>query len=151
LILAAPAWATCDASAPSLTPTSRYVINGGTVYDKTTDLTWHRCSVGQRWSEGVGCVSVVQEVDWNEAMSPHSGGWRLPTKDELQTLVAPTCQNPAINEEAFPDMDLNNIFYWSSTEFDASSAWYVYFALGDSTSHNDHARTNSVRLVRSGQ
>jgi hypothetical protein len=45
---------------------SRYVIQGDTVYDKKTDLTWQRCSVGQRWAEGKGCVGVTENPLWGE-------------------------------------------------------------------------------------
>ena len=153
LNLASPAWAVCDASQPSRKPIGQYVINGGTVYDKKGDLTWSRCSVGQRWVDGVGCAGVIKEMTWNEALQQAYGGWRVPTKDELATLVSPTCKNPSINEEAFPDMELNKLVYWTSDENGASGAWGVHFDDG-------HIRKYillppfeyfAVRLVRGGE
>ena len=66
---------------------SRYVIQGDTVYDKKTDLTWQRCSVGQRWAEGKGCVGVIKTFTFDDAQRQGNGMWRVPTKNELGTLI----------------------------------------------------------------
>src|SRR5690606_37620936 len=42
LVAAGVARAACDPMQPTRTPSSRYVISGGEVYDKKTDLTWQR-------------------------------------------------------------------------------------------------------------
>jgi hypothetical protein len=148
---AAPTWATCDASRPSRTPTSRYVINGETVYDKNSNLTWQRCSQGQHWSVAVGCVGLVEKISWDDAQN-WANGWRLPTKDELLTLVATECKNPSVNEAVFPGMDLTQLWYWTSTDYSASFAWAVDFGDGGTSGYAGHlhAYTLSVRLVRGG-
>ena len=133
----------------------RYVIQGDQVYDKKTDLTWARCSVGQRWKEGVGCVGVVKVFTWNEANKQGGGGWRLPSKDELATLIdrkrKAVGQEPTIDEVAFPDMDYDKLWYWSSTPSGAE-AWHVNFDVGVviDTGYRDEVQY-SVRLVRGGQ
>jgi Protein of unknown function (DUF1566) len=134
---------------------SRYVIQGDTVYDKKSDLTWARCSVGQRWKEGAGCVGVVKEYTFDQAQSQGSGEWRVPSKDELVTLIdhgkADAKQKPSIDKEAFPDMDVTKLAYWSSTLEGASTGWNVYFA-GDHVSYyGPRSNTGAVRLVRGGQ
>ena len=63
-----PALPACDADKPTRTPGARYVLKGGEAYDKKTDLTWQRCSIGQRWKEGTGCVGVIKQLDWDESM-----------------------------------------------------------------------------------
>ena len=65
----------------------RYVIKGDTVYDKQANLSWQRCSLGQRWVDGTGCVGTVERFDFRTAQQQASGTWRIPTKDELPTLV----------------------------------------------------------------
>jgi len=83
-----------------------------------------------------------KELNWEEAKdwcSKQGEGWRLPTLIELQ--------------EAYEDKKIRGSFqpngnYWSSTEFSASNAYYVYFYYGG-TSVNGKANAYSyVRCVR---
>lgn len=150
LTVATSAYALCDGSQPTRTPTARYVIKNGEVYDKKTDLTWQLCSVGQRWKEGAGCVGVIKQIAWDEAMAAATEGWRVPSKDELSTLISPTCKNPAINEEVFADMDLGKLWYWTSSKSGDFLAWLGNFADGTFTNY-DRTDVGAVRLVRGGQ
>lgn len=132
----------------------RYVIKGDQVYDKKTNLTWARCSVGQRWKEGVGCMGVVKQFTWNDAKHQGGNGWRLPNKDELATLIdqkrTMPIQMPTIDEVAFPDMDHDNLCYWSSTPENTFLAWNVGFIVGD-VWPSSYGTPCSVRLVRDGK
>ena len=77
---------------------SRYMDNGdGTVTDVKTGLQWMRFSLGQEWRGGT-CVGEAKTYKWMLALNAavalnHKGGyagrydWRLPTKDELLSLV----------------------------------------------------------------
>lgn len=143
------ALASCDPSQPNRTPDSRYELKGDVVYDKKTDLTWQRCSVGQHWKQGTGCVGVIKQISWEEAKAQAENGWRLPSKDELTTLLAPNCSKPAINEQVFPDMELDKLWYWTASENGPFLAWLVNFADGNSNSY-DRTDTGSARLVRGG-
>ena len=142
--------AACDASQPNRTPSTRYEISGMEVYDRKTDLTWQRCSIGQQWRDAAGCVGIIQQISWEEAAAHATDGWRLPTRDELATLISPTCKNPAINEEGFPDLDLTKLWYWTSTVKGEYLAWLINFADGQFASY-DRTDVGAVRLVRSGQ
>jgi hypothetical protein len=149
---AASSRATCDNSQPNQPSSARYVIGNGEVYDKESNLTWQRCSVGQNWKDGTGCVGVIKEVTWDEAMGQANGSWRVPSKDELTSLVSPSCKNPAIDDTAFPNMATDKLWYWTSTPIGVSHAWIVYFNDGAAyDGYRGHAATYSVRLVRSGQ
>ncbi len=61
-------------------------------YDAKNDVTWMRCSVGQRW-DGRTCLSTAKKFKWHEAkkyaqtakFAKHSD-WRLPTVLELASL-----------------------------------------------------------------
>lgn len=142
------------AHAPQNAPTadSRYVIQGETVYDKKTDLTWQRCSVGQRWVEGTQCVGVIKTFTFDDVQQQGGEMWRVPTKDELATLIGQNRktnkQKPTIDEVAFPDMNLENLAYWSRTPNGASVAWDV-FLIGNTDAFR--GITFAVRLVRGGQ
>jgi hypothetical protein len=133
---------------------ARYVIQGETVYDKKTNLTWQRCSVGQQWVEGTGCVGVVKKFTFDVAKQQGDGRWRVPPKGKLATLIdrnrKANNQKPTIDEVAFPDMDLENLVYWSDASHGAANAWFVSFDTG--YIYFDYRSTpRAVRLMRSGQ
>ena len=73
------------------------VVNGdGTVTDTTTDLMWQQCHYGQTW-DGAQCTGSAGTRTWNQAFAyvqelkaiNYLGydDWRLPTRNELQSLV----------------------------------------------------------------
>ena len=142
----APLHAACDDAS---TPASRYEIKGDEVRDKQSGLVWKRCSVGQHWKNDTGCTGVIRQMTWSDAMHLQLSGWTLPTKEELSTLIAATCKNPAINERIFPDMELTKLWYWTRSE-DGASAWYVAFG-GGSVRSGGRTELNAVRMVRSGK
>ncbi|MFI4940420.1 MAG: DUF1566 domain-containing protein [Burkholderiales bacterium] len=135
----------------------RYAIKGGEVYDKKSELTWQRCSVGQRWVEETGCVGFVKVFTFDDAQTLGNGTWRVPTKDELASLIdqnrVAQGQIPGIDPVAFPDMNLTRLGYWSSTPNSAMTAWGVRFGEGDIGYGYGAYRslTYAVRLVRTGQ
>lgn len=147
LLIADHAAAICDPQQPTRTPDSRYEARGDQVYDRKTTLTWQRCSAGQQWQEDIGCVGLVQQMTFDEAVAAGGDGWRLPSRDELATLASPTCQQPAINESLFPDMDLRKLWYWTSTLQGEYLAWLVNFADGRFASF-DRNDVAALRLVR---
>ncbi len=126
-------------------PTSRYEITGAQVFDKETKLTWQRCSVGQKWIEGLGCTGTPQELSWTQAKKL-DGTWRLPTKDELDTLVSDACLRSA-NAEAFPGFTLQHPNYWSSTETSPGLTWIVNLTSG-AQFNALQSSSNSVMLVQ---
>jgi hypothetical protein len=147
-VLAAPAWAACDPQRNPI-PATRYEMNGADVLDKETGLTWQRCSVGQKWQEGQGCTGTVEAFQWKDASRQARGGWRLPTRDELLTLVSKAC-SPSINPDAFPGLDPLKLWYWSSEQTDKDLAWLVQFG-GGATFNGYQTSENAVRLVRGGK
>ena len=129
----------------------RYVIRSGEVYDKKTDLTWQRCSVGQRWSGENGCVGIVKTFTFDDAQKQGGGGWRVPSKDELATLIK-NQNGLQIDTKAFPDIDDRKVVYWSSTPSSSTSNWYVHFTFGNGGVHYDNRSfAYALRLVRDGQ
>ena len=80
-----------------------------------------------------------EEMDWNEAKKwceKQGKGWRMPTRQEL--LEA--------HEQNIDGFTAN--FYWSSTEYNISYAWYQIFSSGI---QNTLFKLNSfyVRCIRS--
>ncbi len=147
-VLGAPAWAACDPERKPI-PATWYEMNGAEVLDKETGLVWQRCSLGQTWRDGQGCTGTVSAATWKQAVREAGRGWRLPTRDELLSLVSKACA-PSINPDAFPGLDPLQLWYWSSEQTDKDLAWLVQFG-GGATFNGYQSSANAVRLVRSGK
>ncbi|WPD21581.1 MAG: DUF1566 domain-containing protein [Candidatus Electrothrix scaldis] len=145
----------------------QYIDHGdGTVTDTKTGLMWKRCSEGL---SGVNCEDgEIEKYSWDDAVQrfknvEYAGykDWRLPTIDELKTLVHCSkgqhkddyCMDgskvPTINQQAFPNTET---FVWSGSPDAAYSiyAWLVIFGSGSSGS-DFRTASYAVRLVRGGR
>lgn len=150
----------------------------GTVTDLRTGLQWMRCSLGQMW-DGAICLGEADEFTWDnahaavEALNRRGGyaghrDWRLPSKDELNSIVycsqgrrdfdedgqgggclGSDYQRPTIDQRVFPDTPSS--FFWSASPsaYLSNSAWRVHFNYGDAFGSN-RSYGNRVRLVRDG-
>lgn len=139
--LAAPAVAQeCDKSRPATAPMSRFKAGAeGTITDTQTKKSWLRCPVGMSWS-GSTCTGQSLTYKWNDALemvneynAKKAGGrsnWRLPTVEELNTLVEKQCFKPAINLEAFPYSPESGFWTDSSLEGVQPRVWIVHFLHG---------------------
>lgn len=137
----------CDASKPETTPVSRFEIyqTEGRVFDTKTKLTWKICPEGQSYSEG-HCTGSASNFTWDNAMQTFGdagGDWRLPSVDELGSLVEERCRNPAINMAIFTNE--TETHFWSARNSDFS--WGVNFDEGSFVTYIK-AGDNFVRLVR---
>ena len=152
------------------TKANRYRDNGnGTVKDLETNLEWMRCSLGQNLTSPT-CEGEAKKYSWNDALNTgknfkfagHSD-WRVPTIDQLQTLVycssgqpktwndaGNACvgdyEKPTILSQVFPNTPN---YFWSSSPYanGSSNAWFVYLNDGNSFSY-DKSNYDNVRLVR---
>jgi len=147
-----PARAECDPARQTEPVASRFELHSDTVYDKHTDLTWMRCSYGQQWSDQGGCSGSAELMNWDSAMVLHLAGrtaWRLPDRDELQSIVDHRCKRPAIDEAVFPATP--SIQYWTSTPSGPAYAWIIYFRTGMPTWTFPKSTPFAVRLVHEGR
>ena len=76
-------------------------------------------------------------------------GWRLPTVEELASLVDTTQSNPAL-PSGHPFANVQSSFYWSSpTYYVGSAVWGVWFSDGGVNVY-DKSDNNYVWCVRGG-
>jgi hypothetical protein len=131
----------CVRSQPSivLAPPARYTIANGAVLDQQTRLTWQQ-------------VIPTSLYAWADAKAYCAGlslegtGWRLPSINELQTLVDEST-NPAIDGATFPMTPSE--YFWSDSPVvdDSSRAWTCFFSNG-STYGFSMTTPENVRCVR---
>ena len=139
-----------EVASPDTVADSNYTLNGdGTVTDSTTGLRWQQfppadpCSASAcTWS---GAIAYCQGL----ALAGFTAGWRLPTVNELASIVDYSGSNPnaTIDATAFPGAPASA--FWTSTSLSGnpSSAWFVNFANGF-VNNGDVSETNAVRCVR---
>ena len=123
-----------DSDNPSGLITDRYRVkgeHGEIIEDTVTDLQWQRYSLGQTCN-GRTCVGDAHRYTWDEAQQAANcvPGWRLPTIEELRTLVycssgpptrasatASPCkgnfQRPTLDPEAFQNAPSS--YFWSGS------------------------------------
>lgn len=162
LVGVAPATAQfCNTNVPITHPSGRLVDNrNGTVTDSATGLMWKKCAEGL---SGAGCTTgTAQQLKWQQALQRGANttfagysDWRLPNKNELESLVERSCENPSINVTAFPGTPSNKVGlsdFWSSSPYAGNSyeAWYVNFNGGKVTGYGKNS-TKYARLVRVGK
>jgi hypothetical protein len=122
-----------------------FIDNGnGTITDTGTGLMWQKATAPgtYTWEQALTyCENLI--------LGGHSD-WRLPNRNELQSIVDYSRYNPAIDTTFFPGTVAS--FYWSSTTFAnlTTSAWFVdfYFGFVGSYYKSDYGY---VRAVRGGQ
>lgn len=160
--------AACHANIRLVKPDSAYADNlDGTVTDIETGLTWAKCSLGQSWVDNTPndggddqCSGTVTTYVWKAALdavqSANGSGylgrtdWRLPNKNELESLVEIACVNPAINSSRFPATPVGE--YWTSSPYAPllTHAWRVNFRYGN-VDVGDKSSNLRVRVVTGGQ
>jgi len=142
---------TCDDYITDEWPDSRYIIQNlsgdNVVTDNKTGLMWKRCAQGLT---GIDCMTgSLTTHTWQQALDSASienfGGfadWRVPNVEELRSIAAINCYNPAINEIAFPNTPL--YWFWSSSPFVIAPylSWNISFYTGGSDSNCYHQCNN---------
>ena len=110
--------------------------NAGTVSDGS-------CQIGGR------CDTEKYVADVNALSTPLCGaaGWRLPTVDELLSIVNFGGASPTIDATYFPSTSGNGYWAGTSTASSTTFAWAVNFADGTAGATNKNTPYR-VRLVR---
>ncbi|MBL4660917.1 MAG: DUF1566 domain-containing protein, partial [Alcanivoracaceae bacterium] len=150
----------------------------GTVIDKERNLMWMRCSLGQTWNNrrrkcsGHATKHTFDEAQAQAENSSYAGykDWRVPTIEELVTLVYCSTGKPKIDRrgrldgcpsvgllepvmdlDEFPDTPISFFRSASPNANNSSYAWTVYFGSGNTYNLGGRSNLEHVRLVRFGQ
>jgi len=151
--------ATCPGTlGPSETPTADFTVHGdGTVTHTPTGLMWKQCNEGL---SGTSCATgTASYMTWDAALAAARNSnfagytdWRLPNKQELDSVVDRSCHSPLINDQVFPGTIED--WTWTSTTVAAypAYAWVVDFRrILSADAVNKSGGIGAVRLVRGGQ
>ena len=131
----------------------------GSINDRDNMYTWCDSNPATNGGNQGMCGDGTDTEDFiNNLNSANFGGyndWRLPTREELRSIVNYGQVNPAINKDYFPNTLSSQ--YWSSSSFAyySSSAWIITFNVGLADAgfggNNLKSYPCYVRAVRGGQ
>jgi hypothetical protein len=117
----------------------RFVNEEDQIVDTQTGLIWQRSYKTD--------LTFDEALEYSTQLSKETGlEWRIPTIEELSSLIDRSRANPATE---FPDMP--PIWFWSSTSLDVRPdvfTWHINYAYGFSANMHFNGRY-AVRLVRS--
>jgi hypothetical protein len=121
------------------------VLDGEAVLDKETGLVWEKSpdTTKRTWLNAI-THCYLKNVGGRS-------GWRLPTIEELASLIDTTRSNPAL-PTGHPFLNVQSDFYWSSTPLadNTVNAWGVTLSLG-LVGFANKSTTFYVWPVRGGQ
>lgn len=116
------------------------------VLDKETGLVWEQSPSTSDfiWEEA--------QIHCNQLGTGGRLGWRLPTLQELESLVDPSQEYPTL-PKGHPFSNVQSSFYWSATTRadNTAFAWYVSFFYAYVDRDFDKNNLFNVWCVRGGQ
>ena len=128
------------------------------IHDKDNTFAWCDTNPETNGGDPGTCGDGPNTEDLISTMNENKYGgfsdWRMPTRNELRTIIDYDAYNPAVNTDYFPYTKTYHSYYWSSTtaaEGVPSGAWIMNFYSGKSNSTSWKSSPYSVRAVRDGQ
>tara|TARA_A100001011_G_C13812856_1_gene635576 strand:- start:98 stop:568 length:471 start_codon:yes stop_codon:yes gene_type:complete len=131
-----------------------FIDKGVYVIDLKSRVEWLKCSVGQQWNE-VSCTGEAIKISIEEAEKIKSqvgeelgGEWRLPNKQELNSLICKKCEGAKINKDIFPDTPAG--LFWTSQRnwWSPKFFWSVNFFTGHTYGRFVPEKKLFVRFLR---
>jgi len=136
---------------------SRFTVlsdfNKEAVLDKETGLVWQQ-SPGDARDRNPTETWLQAQWICNTRTVGNRKGWRLPTLQELASLVDPTQSNPALpSGHPFTNVQVPSSKYWSASTraLTPTAAWLVRFSDGDVSVGIKANKAFHVWCVRGGQ
>ncbi|MGU3575413.1 DUF1566 domain-containing protein [Brucellaceae bacterium C25G] len=121
-----------------LTLEENFITQGEHAEDRRTGLIWKRCAAGMKWDETKeSCIGQPQSFNQKTALEEaqiNGKEWRVPSGEELETLLVDTCAGPKINTRIFPSTEASDYGegakFWTSTEAMPGMFYYFDFTNG---------------------
>lgn len=123
-------------------PAGRYTLDTDTVVDTTNGLTWQRVAPTNMYT-------LADAKAYCAALSLGSigvGGWRLPRKLELETILDIDVYGPAIDVVAFPSTP-SSYFWTSSALIGSATTYYIVGFTEGYVNNGESSATYAVRCV----
>ncbi len=145
-----------SANAACITPGGEgFDLQGEEATSREHGLTWRRCAIGMQWDAGAQtCSGAARDLGLNEAIEyarTQGDGWRVPTGQDLETLILDTCAGPKIDTVAFPDIAATDFgdgaLFWTSSEAMPGMFYFFDFTGGFFDMHSQGFHL-SVLLVK---
>lgn len=136
-----------------------YTVNEQTLADNASGLVWQKCSMGLDQASNTNCSSgtLTAANSWQAALEycenlslDGSDQWRLPSFNELESIVNRSGYPLYINSTAFPNT--KNYDYWTSTSgvwtTGFKDAWVISFVNANDSITSKSDSDKFVRCVR---
>jgi RNA polymerase sigma factor (sigma-70 family) len=125
-------------------PASYTNLGNGTVRDNVTCLVWQRTPAPSTYT-------FSQAKTYCAGLTLAGGGWHLPSRIELMSIVDTAESGPAIDSAAFPGTPAQ--FFWTSSPWAVTKtplrAWVINFYEGMESNAAFETGTYQVRCVQS--
>ncbi len=96
----------------------KLVMGGAAVLDKETGLVWEKSlDIGAQTSWG-----GAQGYCFEKTVGGRRG-WRLPSSEELASMVDPASPDPMLLADGHPFLNVQGNFYWSATADAVNTDW----------------------------
>lgn len=133
---------------------SDFIPRGNYVIDLKNKIEWLTCPVGMRWNN-VTCIDNAKKFDLKDipkiiklANEQLNGSWRLPNRQELESLVCRSCKKIKIDLNIFPNTPPEPFWTGEKNYWQPKYNWIVNFYNGNSFGRFPSYKPNYVRLVR---
>ena len=133
---------------------SNYITRGYFVIDLKNKIEWMTCPVGMVWKENT-CNGIAKKFELKFvpeiielANNQLEGNWRLPSRNELESLICQECQKVKINLKIFPKTPPEPFWTKDKNFWQPKFNWIVNFLNGNTFGRYPGYKPNYIRLVR---
>ena len=139
---------------PKFSFASEYIPRGYYVIDLKNKIEWMTCPVGMVW-KGNTCIGEAKKFELKFipeiiklANNQLEGSWRLPTRNELESLICLECEKVKINLKIFPKTPPEPFWTKDKNFWQPKFNWIVNFLNGNAFGRYPDYKPNYIRLVR---